>query len=62
MTTERGQPIAKEAEGSNVATEELAALIVDALLLAGVIRQEDVDRAIRIAMEEIDVRRVLGDY
>lgn len=43
-------------------TEELAALIVDALLLAGVIRQEDVDRAIRIAMEEIDVRRVLGDY
>jgi hypothetical protein len=41
---------------------DLAALIVDALLRAGIVREEDVKRAVEIAEEEIEVRKSLGDY
>ena len=41
---------------------ELAALVVDALLRAGLLKQEHVESAIEIAAEEIDVRKALGDY
>ena len=43
-------------------SEELAALIVDALLRAGIVRDADVPRAMKIATEEIDVRKIGGDY
>jgi hypothetical protein len=43
-------------------SEGLAALIVDALLRANVVKQEDVQRAMKIATEEIEVRKVFGDY
>jgi len=43
-------------------SEELAAIVVDALKDAGLVRSEDCERAIAIATEEIEVRRALGDY
>lgn len=45
-----------------IPSEELAALIVDALLRANILQEKDVERAIRIAVEEIDVRKIFGDY
>jgi hypothetical protein len=43
-------------------SEQLAALIVDALLRVGLVRDGDVRRAIEIAAEEIEVRKIMGDY
>jgi hypothetical protein len=37
-------------------------LIVDALLCASILKQEDVSRAITIVTEEIEVRKAFGDY
>ena len=45
-----------------LSSEDLAALIIDALLVAGILAQEDVPRAMKIAIEEIDVRKAMGDY
>jgi hypothetical protein len=41
---------------------ELAELIVDALLRASIVGQQDVKRAVRIATEEVDARKAIGDY
>ena len=43
-------------------SESLAALIIDALIDAKIIRREDLDRAIAIAAEEIEARKAAGDY
>jgi hypothetical protein len=43
-------------------SEDLAAIIVDALLRASVVNERDVKRAVKIVVEEIDVRKALGDY
>ncbi len=43
-------------------TKGLAALIVDALIVAGIVRTESFDSAIAIASEEIDARKALNDY
>ncbi|WNB74046.1 hypothetical protein [Methylomonas koyamae] len=43
-------------------TTELAALIVDALLHGGVLRKDDINRALEIVSEEIDARKAMGDY
>jgi hypothetical protein len=48
--------------GEKLSTADLAALVVDALLRAGILKADDVKRAIAIATEEIDVRKTLGDY
>jgi hypothetical protein len=40
----------------------LAALVVDALITAGLLPAEHTKRAIEIAAEEISVRKALGDY
>lgn len=45
-----------------LSSEDLAALVVDALLRADIVNAKDVDRAIEIAIEEINVRKILGDY
>jgi hypothetical protein len=45
-----------------LSSEELAALVVDALLRAGVVEPEKVNLAIAIVTEEIEVRKALGDY
>lgn len=43
-------------------SEQLAALIVDVLIDAGIIDKQRVPEAIEIAAEEIEVRKALGDY
>ena len=48
--------------GKRLSSEDLAGLIVDALLRADMLTQDQVDRAVRIVSEEIEVRSVLGDY
>jgi hypothetical protein len=50
------------ASADKLGSEDLAALIVDALLRANVVREADVARAVKIATEEIEVRKSLGDY
>ncbi len=40
----------------------LASLIVDMLIRCGIVNQEHCDRAVEIAVEEIDVRKAMGDY
>ena len=47
---------------SELSSEGLAALIVDALLHAGIILKENFERALAIAREEIEVRKAAGDY
>ena len=51
----------QKSQDNRLGAEELAALMVDALLRADIVKQEQVERAMRIAIEEIDVRKVLGD-
>jgi hypothetical protein len=43
-------------------SEDLAAIIVDALLRASIVDELNVGRAIQIVIEEIDARKALGDY
>lgn len=45
-----------------ITSERLAALIVDALIDAGVIAKSQAERAIGIAAEEIEARKACGDY
>lgn len=49
-------------ERRRLSSESLAALVIDALIDAGIVKREDAERAIRIATEEIDVRKAMGDY
>jgi hypothetical protein len=49
-------------EHEKLTSESLAALIIDALVDAGIVKIEDTDRSIEIATEEIDVRKAAGDY
>ena len=56
-------PIDKETDGLNrLDSSDLAGLVVDALLRASIVREADVERALKIATEEIDVRKTMGDY
>jgi hypothetical protein len=45
-----------------LSSEELSALIIDALIDAAIVDRKDLQRAIEIASTEIDVRKALGDY
>jgi hypothetical protein len=47
---------------NRLSSEDLAHLIVDGLLTAKLIQDEDVDRAVGIVAEEIDARKAVGDY
>jgi len=51
---------ARRLEG--LSSDALAALVVDGLIDAGIVKREDAERAIRIAGEEIQTRGDLGDY
>jgi hypothetical protein len=48
--------------GERLTTKELAVLIIDALVEAGIVQKAQVPQAIEIAAEEIEVRKVAGDY
>jgi hypothetical protein len=49
-------------ENGKLTSESLAALIVDALVDAKIIKKEDIEQAIAIATEEIDARKAMEDY
>lgn len=51
-----------DSKDDRLTSEELGALIIDALLSAGLLRETDISRAMAIATEEIEVRKALGDY
>lgn len=48
--------------GNKLTSESLAALIVDALIDAGIIDKRRAEEAVCIAAEEIEVRKAAGDY
>ncbi|MEG4119895.1 hypothetical protein QUA43_20810 [Microcoleus sp. N9_B4] len=56
------QEFKNEEAKRTLTSEQLAALIVDALIDAGIIDKQRVPEAIEIAAEEIEVRKALGDY
>ena len=60
MTSSKGKKTPKST--ALLGSRDLAELIVDALVDAGLVREKDVQRAVEIATEEIDVRKALGDY
>jgi hypothetical protein len=43
-------------------SEDLAGLVVDALVHSGIVRAEDVERAVAIVAEEFEARKGVGDY
>ena len=45
-----------------LSSESLAALIVDELVVAGLIKKQDFKDALRITALEIDIRKHAGDY
>jgi len=47
---------------NQISSEDLAAIIVDALIDVGIVLQKDAPRAIEIATDKIDGRKDLGDY
>lgn len=51
-----------EDEAGRLQSGELAAFIVDALLRANLLNAVDVERAIAVAAEEIEVQKVMGGY
>ena len=53
---------ASQERADPIASRDLAALIVDALVDAGIVKADDIRRAIEVATDEIDVRKALGDY
>lgn len=56
-------PDKKDADSAErLGSDDLAALIVDALLRANIVKEEDVERAVKIATEEIEVLKIMADY
>jgi isopentenyl diphosphate isomerase/L-lactate dehydrogenase-like FMN-dependent dehydrogenase len=45
-----------------LSSRDLAALVVDALCDAGIVKKDDLERAVEVAAEEIEVRKSMGDY
>lgn len=50
------------AEADRLSSADLAALVVDALFRADLLRKDDVQRALEITTEEIEIRKIFGDY
>ena len=51
-----------DGNSNRLTSEELADLILDALIVGGVLRKVDFKRARLITCEEIDARKAVGDY
>jgi len=54
---QNGKPFSED----RISSEDLAALIIDALVDAQIVERANFDRAVKIAKEEIDVRKIAGD-
>jgi len=52
----------KSNERRRITSEDLAALIIDALIDANIVQKEHLEEAIAIAAEEIEARKAVGDY
>ena len=52
----------QKASERRLTSENLAVLVVDALIDAKIVAKEHLERAIQIATEEINVRKAAGDY
>lgn len=48
--------------GRKLTSEELATLIIDALVGAGIVKEADAEQAIVLTAREIELRKVIGDY
>jgi hypothetical protein len=59
MTTEE---LTSDNASEKLSSEELAAHVIDALLRADIVQEAHIRRAIKIAAEEIEARKVMGDY
>ncbi len=49
-------------DGNRISSEDLAAIIIDALNDVGIVQRKDAPRALEIATDKIDGRKELGDY
>lgn len=49
-------------DNGKLTSKGLAALVVDALVDAGLVPKDKIEKAVQIAAEEIEVRKALGDY
>ncbi len=49
-------------KANKLTSEVLAALVVGALIDAGIVMKEHLELAFKIATQEIEVRKSLGDY
>lgn len=58
----RAEVHSPDAGDDRLTSEDLAALIIDALLRANVVKKQDVEQAMKITTEEIDARKAMGDY
>jgi hypothetical protein len=56
------RPRVSAESAGHMTSAALAELIVDALIVAKLVAEEESDRAIAIAAEEIEVRKAMGDY
>jgi len=52
----------KTEETQRLTSEQLAGLIVDALVDAGLVPKSEFNSAVAVAAEEIDARKAVGDY
>jgi hypothetical protein len=62
METSPAEDAPRGSSDRTLSSETLAALIVDALVEAGIIAEARFDEAIAVAAEEIKARKALGDY
>jgi hypothetical protein len=65
LATVLGETMSEEVgreEDGTLTSESLAALIVDTLAYVNIVQKQDVERAITITTEEINVRKAAGDY
>jgi hypothetical protein len=54
--------VKKKKKGNKLSSNDLAVLIVDALIDENIISKEDLDKSIEIVIKEIEAREALGDY
>jgi hypothetical protein len=62
--TKQGQPENDDnsATTRRISSETLALFIVDALIDADLVSKDNLQKALKITIEEIDVRKACGDY
>lgn len=57
-----GEQKRREHRNQKLTSEQLAALIVDALIDAGLVSKPNFEKAVSVTAEEIDARKAVDDY